>query len=868
MPEQSAPDNIPDGLTLRHTLRGHTSTINQIAWSPDGHCIASPSRDDTIRLWDAESGSMLLSFWCHFGSAWSVVWSPDGRTLASGSSDNTIYLWETAVREPVRTLDGHSNTVWSVSWSPDGQMLASGSKDKTVRLWSAVSGELLRTLEGHLSEVYSIAWSPDGRTLASGGRDNAICVWDVASGRLLHTLKSHFRSVYSVAWSPDGRMLAAGSNSEAIQLWDSGSGRQARFLEGHTDYVRSVSFSFDGKLLASKSGDRTVRLWRTDTWETVAILDESVVSTSPPSLAFHPSAPVLATLGEKDTVIRIWDLDYSELLGIEPETPTVHYANARVVLVGDTGVGKTGLGLVLTGRPFVPTESTHGRHVWAFDRQEAQLPNGRRETRETLLWDLAGQPGYRLVHQLSLNEVAVALVVFDARSETDPFSGVRHWERALRQAQRAQGDAAPLMFKYLVAARTDRGGIAASQERIAATMRSLGFDGYYETSAKEGWGIEALTEAIRYSIDWVNLPKVSSTELFTQIKEFLVEEKSAGHLLATAEDLYRAFLRTENAPPNTDDLRAQFETCIGRVESRGLIQRLSFGDLVLLQPELLAAYASAMINAARAEPDGLGCLHEEDARTGRFLMTDEIRLRGQEQERLLLLATIEEMLRHEIALREDTEHGPHLVFPSQFTREWPDEPDPEGKAVIFRFDGPVLNVYATLAVRLSRSGLLNKDEMWRNAATYTATVGGRCGIWLREVEEGRGELTLFYDAGAIEATRFQFEEYVRAHLQRRALPGSIVRSPTGRRRCGGTAAIIGSAATYARTCVSRSSTARSAWRSSRPPPSPRWTAPPILGGTGTRRPRSWPASGPRAISTCSCATTARTSRRSRPSASG
>ena len=61
---------------------------------------------------------------------------------------------------------------------------------------------------------------------------------------------------------------------------------------------------------------------------------------------------------------------------------------------------------------------------------------------ETLLWDLAGQPGYRLIHQLHLNEVAIALIVFDARSETDPFASVRHWERALRQAQRLQENSA------------------------------------------------------------------------------------------------------------------------------------------------------------------------------------------------------------------------------------------------------------------------------------------------------------------------------------------------------------------------------------------------------------------------------------------
>jgi GTPase SAR1 family protein len=67
-----------------------------------------------------------------------------------------------------------------------------------------------------------------------------------------------------------------------------------------------------------------------------------------------------------------------------------------------------------------------------LDAEELQ---GRQpERRETYLWDLAGQPAYRLLHQLHLSDAAVAVVVFDAKSESDPFAGVRHWVRALRQA--------------------------------------------------------------------------------------------------------------------------------------------------------------------------------------------------------------------------------------------------------------------------------------------------------------------------------------------------------------------------------------------------------------------------------------------------
>ncbi len=48
--------SLPPGVKLLRTLRGHTSWIGRIAWSPDGRLLASPSDDNTIRLWDAETG--------------------------------------------------------------------------------------------------------------------------------------------------------------------------------------------------------------------------------------------------------------------------------------------------------------------------------------------------------------------------------------------------------------------------------------------------------------------------------------------------------------------------------------------------------------------------------------------------------------------------------------------------------------------------------------------------------------------------------------------------------------------------------------------------------------------------------------------
>src|SRR5205823_12565152 len=98
---------------------------------------------------------------------------------------------------------------------------------------------------------------------------------------------------------------------------------------------------------------------------------------------------------------------------------------------------------------------------------------------------------------------------------------------------------------------------------------------------------------------------------------------------------------------------------------------------------------------------------------------EQERIADTEQEKLLLIAMVEDLLRYEIALREQTDERAYLIFPSQSTRENPNLPEPEGKAAVFSFEGPVLNVYATLAVRLSHSGLFKMKELWKNATTYT-----------------------------------------------------------------------------------------------------------------------------------------------------
>ncbi|MDL1873832.1 hypothetical protein FBQ85_01460 [Cytophagia bacterium CHB2] len=297
-------------LNLMLELSGHEDDVLSVAFNHSGDFLASGSGDKTVRIWDIQAASELVSFDGHHDKVLSVAFNHDStRTvLASASWDKSIRLWNVQESANQNVLLSNESAVSGLSFSPSGRYLVSTAEDHRLRRWEmfdGFAGGLVRRVGG-AAALLSLAFTPNDSLLSFGAEDDFIRLWDMKSGRISE-LTGHHGDGLSLAISRDGRYLASGSSDGKIRLWNLQARAPKPFsVVAHNDKIRSVAFGPESNLLASAGSDKLVHIWLLKEGELELLKTYDGHKNGVWSIAFSPEGNTLAT-ASWDNSVHLWN---------------------------------------------------------------------------------------------------------------------------------------------------------------------------------------------------------------------------------------------------------------------------------------------------------------------------------------------------------------------------------------------------------------------------------------------------------------------------------------------------------------------------------------------------------------------------------
>jgi WD40 repeat protein len=253
---------------------GRDTSPVSVAISPDGRTALSGTDDGTLIVWDLFDAGEIRRFEGHRQAVYDVAFAPDGRRfLSCGGSpdysvpsvDNSLRLWDLETGEQIRVFEGHTSAVFQIAISANGRQAVSGSADGSMRLWNLETGDELRRFLGHTNWVFAVALTPDGRTGLSGSTDHTLLAWDLESGEVLQRFSGE-GDYPGLVIGADGRTIYFG-NMDSLVQWDLETGQEIRRFP--VPCCTGLAISPDGRTAIAAYQGEQVRLLDLETCQEV-----------------------------------------------------------------------------------------------------------------------------------------------------------------------------------------------------------------------------------------------------------------------------------------------------------------------------------------------------------------------------------------------------------------------------------------------------------------------------------------------------------------------------------------------------------------------------------------------------------------------
>ncbi|XP_053995458.1 protein qui-1 [Hylaeus anthracinus] len=339
---------------LLSTFEGHIASVTCIAFSASGLFIASGSEDKTVRVWGLTLGLVVATF-KHQAPVTSVTAMFDGRRIVSSDRGGAIRVWAADTGTLIQSVCGPGRCI---TVSPDMRFAVCGTGDNQVRIVSLGAGPEEKYQVTHSQDITCLVVTPDSRSLITGSIDMSLKVWQLASGKLSQVLVGHTDHVTCVAVSVlDKSIVVSGSRDANLIVWDINTGSDLHTLKGHLGFITCVKLSGDGSLAASGSEDKSLIIWDTKKGCSLSSIMLHVpvvgfeVSTDLSRLALHllehKCMPILCLHNTPAQYVKLPDYvapwcDIRDMRPAGPKRPNKRLLKKEVSLDSDTWQRKYG----------------------------------------------------------------------------------------------------------------------------------------------------------------------------------------------------------------------------------------------------------------------------------------------------------------------------------------------------------------------------------------------------------------------------------------------------------------------------------------------------------------------------------------------